>query len=488
MNKVSYRFDRRNQLIQTPDGFFCFSAFPLNVIRINASLFNRLRQIEDGEEELEADSVGAQENEILEQLVLKGVLRRREVFEQAEWPSVSVIIPVRNRVDDLRKCLESLSTIDYPADKLEILVVDDGSSEDVLGAIRSFPVKAYRMETSVGQSACRNYAARKSNGENLAFLDSDCTVSSSWLKELVPFLCRPGTGAVGGYIEGFYDQTLLDRYEKDCSPLNMGKHEQEAGSDLSSLYVPSCNLLVKKNIFLQLGGFREDFMVGEDVDFCWRLREYGGILLYRLNGRVFHKHRNRLPAMLKRRFDYGTSEAPLLITHPSKSKRMEVSLKDILFFATVSLFFLSFSWWFLLLALLMLCGDFAEKYFLIRRRGINSLSVGAIGGSTLRWSFFSLHRISYFAVRYGLLLLLCLGVFFTNVFFLAAFIFLIALAGTRLSKRSNVPVSPFAFFFFLEQIAYQLGVIWGCIRAGSWRPFYMRFSIPCTQLSAGNGK
>ena len=494
MNKVFYHFDRCNSLIQTPAGFFCVSPFSLNVVRINAPLFNRLKQIESGQE-LEADSVGTQEREILEQLVFKGVLRRREVFEQAEWPSVSVIIPVRNRVSDLRECLETLASVDYPRDKLEILVVDDGSSEDVLGGIQSFSVKTHRMKISIGQSACRNYAARQSNGEILAFLDSDCTVTPSWLKELVPFLIRPEIGAVGGYIEGYYDRTLLDRYEKACSPLCMGQHEQGAGADPSPLYVPSCNLLVAKDIFFHLEGFREDFRVGEDVDFCWRLREYGRILLYRLNGKVYHKHRNRLPAMLKRRFDYGTSEAPLLVHHPNKSKKMDLSLRDRVLFITVCLFFFAFSWWTLIPIFLTLCWDFLQKCLLIRRKNIPSFSTLSVLRSTIRWSFFSLHKISYFAVRYYLLLLIFLGIFSPSLFFLNAVLFSIAVAGIRLSKREDLSLLPFSFYFFLEQIAYQLGVIKGCIQAENWRPFCLQVTLPpkkgklvATKIKTGSWK
>lgn len=475
MKKTSYHLDRRIRLIQTSEGFFCLSTFPLNAIRINAPLFHLLKQMENGRE-LEAESIGLHESSAIEQLVRKRILQRKESAEPEQWPSVSVIIPVKDRAHDLRECIESLMVLDYPADKLEILVVDDGSSEDVIGEVRSFPVKTYRMPSSIGQSACRNFAAQRSKGEILAFLDSDCTVTPRWLKEQVPLFSRPKIGAVGGYIEGFYNQTLLDRYEKGRSPLNMGQREQESGDDSSPLYVPSCNLLVTRDIFFLLRGFREDFRVGEDVDFCWRLRKLGKSLLYHLKGKVYHKHRNRLVAMLKRRFDYGTSEASLLNYHSDKSKEMDISLRERALFIAVCFLPVFFSLWMLIPIAFILCWDFLYKIFLIRRKKIPVPGKWTIFSSTLRWSFFSLYKISYFITRYYLLLLLLLGLFFPRILFLAALFFAVTTTGTLLSKRTTLSPIPFSFFFIIEQIAYQLGVLKGCLQARNWKPFFLRIT------------
>ena len=69
-----------------------------------------------------------------------------------------------------------------------------------------------------------------------------------------------------------------------------------------------CNLLVRKEVFMKLGGFQEDLHVGEDVDLCWRMQDSGYDLEYGPIGKIYHRHRNTVQAFCRRRFDYGTSE------------------------------------------------------------------------------------------------------------------------------------------------------------------------------------
>jgi GT2 family glycosyltransferase len=85
-------------------------------------------------------------------------------------------------------------------------------------------------------------------------------------------------------------------------------------------------MLVKKNVFLETDGFLKGMNIGEDVDFCWRIRDSGSDLLYVPFGIVKHKHRNRVVNMFKRRDEYGTSEAVLYDLHRDKRKRFPVPL------------------------------------------------------------------------------------------------------------------------------------------------------------------
>ncbi len=126
---------------------------------------------------------------------------------------------------------------------------------------------------------------------------------------------------MGGRTVGYYTDSRLDRYEEVSSPLDMGKDLVVESRGHSTFYVPTCNLLVRRSVYEELGGLREDLSVGEDVDFCWRLRAGGACLVYVPGGLVRHKHRDRLSAMLRRRADYGTSEATLYSLHRDKRKR-----------------------------------------------------------------------------------------------------------------------------------------------------------------------
>lgn len=478
MTRIHYRLNDGIRLIQTPEGFFCLCSVPLRAVRVNQALFNLLTRLEkDGR--VEETSLLPQEKASLERLAGKGILLRDEIHEPDQLPPVSVIIPVKNRPQDLRDCLKALEGVKYPRNKLEVLVVDDASTDETTEVIRSFPVKSLRTARSVGPSASRNLAARRARGEVLAFLDSDCVPSPQWLKELVGFLAEPDVGAVGGYVDGYFHLTPLDRYEKTCSPLNMGQRMRRAGPETSSFYLPTCNLLVPRHIFLQLGGFDEDLYVGEDVDFCWRLRKRGYVIYYSAEGRVWHKHRNKLWPMLKRRFDYGTSESHLLLRHPEKVKEIPLPRREKILFAVTCVFFLFPTGWTLLTWGSTMTWDLIKKALLIRRKRIPQVPLFWVLLSTIRWGFLSSYGPSYFIVRYGLGLMLIGGCLLSRLWLLVAVLFFIALMGTRLGKRPAVSFLQFSLFFLLEQLAYQTGVIRGCLRFKNLKPFFFRLS-PCT--------
>jgi mycofactocin glycosyltransferase len=127
-------------------------------------------------------------------------------------------------------------------------------------------------------------------------------------------------------VSGYFAGSALDRYENAFSSLSMGARILYSGPDNSLVYTPMCNLLVRRGAYVETEGIRADMRVGEDVDFCWRMRARGHVLLYVPFGTVPHKDRNRLDRMFRRRSEYGTSEATLYRLHPAKKKIFPSSL------------------------------------------------------------------------------------------------------------------------------------------------------------------
>src|SRR6266480_6290411 len=115
-------------------------------------------------------------------------------------PSVSVIVPVRNGESTIADCLDAILATDYPADRREILVVDNGSSDGTSALIQSRPVR-YLREHRRGVSNARNRGIAESNGEILAFVDADCLVEPQWLAELVRPFDDPEIGSVAGHLQ-----------------------------------------------------------------------------------------------------------------------------------------------------------------------------------------------------------------------------------------------------------------------------------------------
>ncbi len=409
----------------------------------------------------------------LEQLVRKAYCDRKGITALPGYPSVTIVIPVRNRREDLAVCLDSLAKLRYPADKIEIIVVDDASSDDSLQVARRYPVKTVALKIHKQVSYCRNLAARQARGELLAFIDSDCTADPLWLKELVPTFCDPAVGAVGGMVDSYFQEKGLDRYEKVKSSLQVSTWFKRSNEKEQFFYVPSCNLLIRRNLFLELGGFREDLHVGEDVDLCRRLQNHGEDLEYRPVGTVYHKHRNRLLPFCRRRFQYGTSESTLQQMHPDRIKRFLLPLPELLFWvlAVASAWLSSIPLLFVAAAILLL--QTCRKYVYVRKRNI-PIGYAAIAGAVIRSSLSLFYHVCSFVSRYYLVMCAVLGLF--TPWLIAGVLCMHGFSGMVEYRIRRPRLNPLLFltFYSLEQISYQLGVWWGCLRQAYFKPLIPR--------------
>ena len=405
----------------------------------------------------------------LNALVRKGFLESEGYPSLNEYPFVSIIIPVRNRPKEIADCLESLGRLDYPADKREVIVVDDASDDNTPDVVSGYPVHLIPLKEHRQASFCRNLASRKAKGEILAFLDSDCLADPLWLKGLIPAFRDSSNGAAGGMVDSTFNEKGLDRYEKVKSSLNMGFWPRSSREGDLFFYLPSCNLLIRRALFNQLGGFKEDMAVGEDVDLCWRLRDQGHHVEYRPVGRVTHKHRNSIKPFLARRFEYGASEPLLQRTHADRIKQFSFSLWDPIFWGLVLLTIAS-GW----MPLLILCGvilliDSLIRFGRIRRRHIPihfpRILLAAFRGYLAvfyHWCAFVSRYYLYFA------LLLLMPVPVVSAVILGMHLLTGILEYFIKKPRLNLPL--FLFYFTLDQLSYQLGVWWGCLKGLFFSP------------------
>ena len=129
------------------------------------------------------------------------------------WPRVTVVVPVHNGAAMIGTCLEALVGLDYPAQALEIVVVDNRSTDDTRAIVRARPVRLVE-ETRVQSSyAARNRGVLVSQGDVVAFTDADCVPDRQWLRALVAPLANPQVGGVAGGIEPYQARTLVERYQ-----------------------------------------------------------------------------------------------------------------------------------------------------------------------------------------------------------------------------------------------------------------------------------
>jgi mycofactocin system glycosyltransferase len=399
----------------------------------------------------------------LNDLARKGFLEKEGFPILANYQDVSIIIPVRNRPKEITACLDSLSQLDYPDEKIEIIVVDDASDDNTADAVSKFPVNLIALKEHKQASFCRNLAAQRAKGSILAFIDSDCLADTLWLKELIPAFKDPSLGAVGGMVDSYFNEKGLDRYEKVKSSLNMGSWFKSSREDSTFFYVPSCNLLVRRALFLRLGGFKDDLHVGEDVDLCWRLQDDGYHVEYRPVGRVYHKHRNIIRYFCARRFDYGTSEALLQRLHAKRIKHLIFPPAESLFWGLVVLSIIFEYIPLMVLSGLIILIDSLIKFNKIRHKDI-PIKFPHMFLAVFRSYLAFFYHCCAFVSRYYLIWSI---VIFPFVPFGSGIIigmhFLAGLVEFSI-KKPRLNLISFLFYFSLEQLSYQLGVWWRCIR------------------------
>lgn len=391
--------------------------------------------------------------------------------EPNRWPPVSIVVAARGRHRSTRACAQSLLALGYPGAPPEIIIVDDASDPPLAPALSGLPVRLLRLERNVGQSAARNLAAAEATGQVLAFIDNDCIADPGWLRTLVPYFGDSAIAIVGGRVVAAPAAGPVAAFEAVRSPLDMGPLAGRVGPAAAVAYLPTCNFLVRRDVLLAHGGFTAEMRVGEDVDFCWRVLRSGGRAVYAPAGRVVHDHRVRLAELLRRRADYGSSEADLQLRHPAGRRVLPLP--------TLSLFFLA-----MLVALAVaapaavalglliaarLGFEIAAKSRRIRRLGL-PLPRRLIVAAVLREHAASLHGFSASTIRYYGVPLLAAALAWPPL--LPAATVLLLLAPLVNHHRSSPPLSLPAYvgLYWLEMAAYQWGVWRGCVTQRVFHP------------------
>jgi len=465
-------------LIPRETGGIVFRSKPLRALRINASAFDLLKRCETG--------LSLDDECFLGSTPLKSALLLFDRLCQAglvEWkppddlyePFVSIIVAVYNRADQIKPCIESLLGLDYPKSKYEIIIVDDASEDDTPEVVAGYDVRLVRMEENSGQSAARNVGVGLAKGEIVAFVDSDCIAEADWLRELVPYFQDSRNALVGGYVASFYQESFLDKYEEAKSPLNMGEELLTGLGEESDFYVPTCNMLVSKEAYLRVGGLDKDLRVGEDVDFCWKLKEEGFRLVYVPRGRVRHKHRNRFIEVCKRRFDYGTSEPVLYARHAAIYKHYPWQLSCMAVFVLAACGLLLLQPLFAAIAALIFFSDvISKKKFYEKQIGIPIEFKSVLNATATRYYELLFHLTHHLVRYYVILMALLVGLFKTAIPVVAAIV-LVPSINEFVKKKPRLFFPVFLALFLVEQACYQTGVFWGCIKQRSFRTYRLVF-------------
>jgi cellulose synthase/poly-beta-1,6-N-acetylglucosamine synthase-like glycosyltransferase len=201
-------------------------------------------------------------------------------------PFVSVIVPVRDGESTIADCLDAILATDYPPDRREILVVDNGSSDTTAALIQARPVR-YLREPRRGVSQARNLGIATSRGEIFAFVDADCLVEPHWLTELVRPFEDPEVGAVAGDLQHVAPTTPAERQAARL----LGNWQRFAFNS-DPAYPITANAAYRRDVIERIGGFDPHMTRAQDVELGLRFQERSGRRLAYAERATAH-HRNR---------------------------------------------------------------------------------------------------------------------------------------------------------------------------------------------------
>lgn len=223
-------------------------------------------------------------------------------------PLFSIIIPTYNRPGQLLTCVAALARLDYPRDRFEVIIVDDGSALLPEAGIASFRDRLHislLQQANAGPGAARNRGASRAKGRILAFTDDDCMPHADWLQTLeVRFMSASDPVIIGGTVLN----VLMDNRYAMASQLIVEVGYAYHNSDPNrARFFTANNLAIPADDFHKLGGFDVTFgtTASEDRELCGRWQHRGFRMIYAPEVVVDHAHTLTWRTFCRQHFNYG---------------------------------------------------------------------------------------------------------------------------------------------------------------------------------------
>lgn len=222
-------------------------------------------------------------------------------------PLVSIVIPSRNRPSQLGVCLEALEKLEYPQDRFEVIVVDDGGRVPLDEIVARF---AGRLEvrllkqTQGGAAGARNTGTAVARGDVFAFTDDDCAPAPEWLQAMVGTLAEDPVSLVGGRTINALPENLYSAASQTLIDYLYAYYNTDQAR---ARFFTSNNIALRSELYRQAGGFLEDWpcLPAEDRELCDRLRHQRARLVYCPEAVVLHRHDLNLRTFWRQHFSYG---------------------------------------------------------------------------------------------------------------------------------------------------------------------------------------
>ena len=236
-------------------------------------------------------------------------------------PSISLIIPVFNRPNEVEELLESLTR--QTARGFEVVIVEDGStiaSDEVADRYRDRLAIRYIRIPNGGPGNARNVGARESKGEYLIVLDSDCVLPPGYIQAVRDGIARTGADAFGGPDKASDDFTDVQKAINYAMTSFFTTGGIRGGKKkMDKFYPRSFNMGIRAEVFRALGGFSR-MRFGEDIDFSIRLFKGGYKVCLFPSAWVYHKRRTDWRKFYRQVYNFGIARINLYKKYPDSLK------------------------------------------------------------------------------------------------------------------------------------------------------------------------
>ena len=228
-----------------------------------------------------------------------------------------MIVSSMNNEETIEDCLQALLAQNYPKDHMEIILVDGCSKDRTIQIARKYPVKIYQV--ALNCPAAYNYAQKIACYSILGFVDSDAKVEVDWLRKLVSHINEPGVVGVSGSIDTWNVDNSWARaigYELKMRYSRIGKYTGR---------IATMNLLLKRSVFEEVGGWAEDMPSQYDTEFGYRLALKGYKIAYESSSVCYHYNRPTLQKFYRQQFQYGKNTLRLYFKHGVLARGDEIT-------------------------------------------------------------------------------------------------------------------------------------------------------------------
>ncbi|PJF41480.1 MAG: glycosyltransferase family 2 protein [Chloroflexi bacterium] len=242
------------------------------------------------------------------------------------WPTVTVIMPVRNEAAFIARSLGAVLEQDYPPEKVEIIVADGMSDDDTLSIIQSLPgvdrVTIIENPERI-QSYGLNHALEHARGDYIIRVDGHTIIAPDYIKQCVTTLQQTGAANVGGAmnpvgITAFGKAIAAAGKSPFAVPTTF--HHSETACYTDTVYMGAW----PRTVFEQIGGFNPQLVTNQDYELNYRIRANGGAIYFNPAIQSQYYSRQTLRSLMRQYYRYGRGKVKTLRLHPASLRPRQV--------------------------------------------------------------------------------------------------------------------------------------------------------------------